>query len=153
MNPDDTFRDLLGQPDLETAFGSYANNLDKVENFVCENVYQFTVTFLIEVVKETGAGSQVFTVPVTIGQNTSGQVTNSFKITGTGIETTASGIGGVTSDELKAGQVKAVEISLTVLSDAGIDQLRRRPFTGSQASEFMAKNSYQYSKRIQLPGM
>jgi type II secretory pathway pseudopilin PulG len=152
VNPDETFKDLLGQSDLKTAFGSYSGKLDNIENFVCENVFQFTITFQMEVVQGTGSSAKVLTVPVTIGQTSSAQVTQSFKIKGTGVDTSLTG-GSVTADELKAGRVKAVEISLTVLSDTGIDQLRNRPFSEAQKSEFMAKNSYQYSKLIRLPGM
>lgn len=153
VNPDDTFLNLLGKPDLEVAFQPYATKLEDVENFICENVFQFTVTFQVEVVQGTGASAKVVTVPITVGQSPGTQVTNSFKIKGTGIVSSASG--SVSTDELKAGRVKAVGISLTVISDAGIDQLRNRPpfKDDKQKSEFMAKNSYQYSKLIQLPGM
>jgi prepilin-type N-terminal cleavage/methylation domain-containing protein len=152
VDPDATFKDLLGQKDLETAFGPYANKLENIENFVCENVFQFTVTFLVEVTQGTGNTAKVVTVPVTIGQTASSQVTKSLKIKGTGIDTSATP-NGVTSDELKAGRIKAMEVSLTVISDAGIEQLRKRPFSGSQQAEFMAKNSYQYTKLVQLPSM
>ena len=152
VNPDDTFKDLLGQKDLDTAFGTYSNKLEDIENFVCENVFQFTVTFLVEVTQGTGTSAKVLTVPVTIGQTASAQVTKSLKIKGTGIDTAATP-SGVTVDELKGGRVKAMEVSLTVISDAGIDQLRNRPFTDAQKSEFMAKNSYQYTKLVQLPSM
>ena len=155
VNPDDTFKDLLGKDDLDAAFKDYANKLNDVENFVCENVYQFTVTFYVEVtvVEPAPANTvKVLTVPITIGQGNSTLVTKELKIKGTGIEATVSA-SGVTADQLKAGRIAAVELSLTVLSDAGIDQLRVRPFSGDQAAEFLAKNSYQYTKRIQLPGM
>jgi prepilin-type N-terminal cleavage/methylation domain-containing protein len=152
VNPDKTFKDLLGQKDLKTAFGTYANELDNIENFVCENVFQFTVTFLVEVTQGTGNTAKVLTVPVTIGQGSSGQVTKSLKIKGTGIDTSATP-NGVTNDELKSGRIKAMEVSLTVISDAGIEQLRKRPFSGTQQAEFMAKNSYQYTKLVQLPSM
>jgi prepilin-type N-terminal cleavage/methylation domain-containing protein len=152
VNPDITFRDLLGKPDLTAAFSTYSSQLNDAENFVCENVFQFTVTFHVEVTRTSGTTSTVLTVPVTVGQSGSGQVTTSLKIKGTGIEASATS-GGVSTDELKAGRIKAMEISLTVLSDTGIDQLRNRPFSGNQQAEFMAKNSYQYAKLIQLPGM
>jgi hypothetical protein len=149
-NPDVTFNKLLGQKDLAGAFSSYRTELQEPENFVCENVFQFTITFHVEVTQVTGTSATVTTVPVVIGQ--SGNATKSFKIKGTGIEAEVSG-GSVTADELKSGRIKAMEISLTVISDAGIDQLRNRGFDEKGKSEFMAKNSYQYSKLIQLPGM
>jgi len=150
VDPKPTFEELLGQKDLAGAFSSYRAELQKPENFVCENVFQFTVTFYVEVTQGTGTSATVTTVPVVIGQ--SGNATKSFKIKGTGIEAEVSG-GKVTTDELKSGRIKAMEISLTVISDAGIDQLRNRGFDDKGKSEFMAKNSYQYSKQIQLPGM
>lgn len=154
VDPKPTFDSLLGQKNLDTAFGSYKGDLKKVENFVCENVYQFTVTFHVEVTKP-GVGTAPATLinlPITVGQSNSGNITSSFKIKGTGIESAISG-GQVTADELKSGRLKAMEISLTVLSDAGIDQIRNRGFQGDQQSEFLAKNSYQYSKLVQLPSM
>jgi hypothetical protein len=39
-----------------------------------------------------------------------------------------------------------------VLSDAGIDLLRKSSSRASDAA-WLAKNSYQYSKLIQVPGM
>ncbi len=152
VNPDETFKNLLGQKDLENAFNSYSSSLEDIENFVCENVFQFTVTFHVEVTQGTGSSAKLVTVPVTVGQTSSGQVTKTFKIKGTGIEADVTS-SGVTADEIKAGRVKSMEISLTVISDAGIDQLRNRPFSGNQQAEFMSKYSYQYTKLVQLPGM
>ncbi|MGC4017252.1 MAG: prepilin-type N-terminal cleavage/methylation domain-containing protein [Luteolibacter sp.] len=47
VEPNETFTSLLGQTDLYTAFGS--RNVSDVKNFVCENVYQFTLKFNVEV--------------------------------------------------------------------------------------------------------
>lgn len=150
VNPDDTFRDLLGKTDLSVAFASYKNRLKESSNFVCENIYQFTVTFHVEVTIPNTANNtvEVVTKPFTVGQTTGGQVVKSFRIKGTGIETPPT-----TSDEVKAGRIKAVEISLTVISDNGIDQLRTRNFNPQQQADFLMKNSYHYTKLVQLPGM
>ena len=157
VNPDDTFRDLLGKTDtnksLTQVFStSYAPKLDAVENFVCENIFQFTVTFQVEATHMVGTASRTVPVAVTIGQSSTGPVTKSFKINGSGIDTSATPTG-VSTDELKAGRITAVEVSLTVLSDFGVDQLRNRPFTDAQKSAFLAKNSFQYTKRVQVPSM
>ncbi len=152
VNPDDTFNDLLGKPDLTAAFANYTAKLDAVENFVCENVFQFTVTFHVEATHGTGEASTLVNVPVVIGQTTSGQVTELLRIKGTGIETTVSG-NSATSEEIKAGRITAMEVSLSVISDLGVDQLRNRPFTESQKAEFLAKNSFQYAKLVQIPSM
>jgi len=154
VNPDDTFQELLGKDDLPAAFQQYENELTKQENFVCENIYQFTVTFHIQVTKAgiSGAAPTIVDVPVTVGDGGTGRVSESFKIMGSGIETEATPAG-VSATELAAGRLTAMEISVTVISDFGIDQLRTRTFTGSQQTEFIAKNSYQYTKLVQLSTM
>lgn len=156
VDPKPTFDSLLGQTNLETAFGAYREELKKPENFVCENIYQFTVTFQVEVVvppTSAGGKTEVYNVPVVIGQTNSGTSTTSFKIKGTGIDTSITG-GKVTKEQLASGRLKALEVSLTVLSDAGIDQIRGRGFASEQAkSEFMKKNAYNYTKLVQIPTM
>ncbi len=152
VDPDVTFKNILGQKSLDAAYNTLSNELEKEENFVCENVFQFTVTFQIEVTQGSGSSAKLVTVPVTVGRTSSGSVTDTFKIKGTGIETDATS-NGVTADELKSGRVKSVEISLTVLTDAGIDQVRRGGMSDAKKAEFMAKHSYQYTKLIQLPSM
>ena len=152
VNPDSAFNDLLGKANLATAFAAYADKIDSVDNFVCENVFQFTVTFNLEVTR-TGTGTAAPTlinVPVTIGKTSSGQVTDSLKINGTGIVTQATS-GNVTTDELKSARITAVQVSLTVISDSGIDQLRHRPFSSAQEAEFLAKNSFQFTKLVTIP--
>ena len=152
VNPDETFDELLGEPDLVDAFSSYSTKLSNVENFVCENVFQFTVTFHVQVTKTTSTGSTVIQVPVTVGQSPGDQVSDEFSIKGTGIEADITS-SAVTADELRGGKLVAMEIAVTVISDYGIDQLRNRTFTAVEQADFLAKNSYQYTKLVQLPSM
>lgn len=155
VNPDETFNKLLGKTDLVAALLQATVKLDHPSNFVCENIYQFTITFHVQVSRTSTSTPPVTTLinmPVRLGKTNAGQTTDTFKIKGTGIESGYAG-GTVTTDELKGARVSAVEISATVISDFGIDQLKRRSFSGSQQSEFLAKNSYQYTKLVQLPSM
>jgi type II secretory pathway pseudopilin PulG len=152
VNPNDAFKDLLAQTSLTTAFSNYTGKVDESQNFMCENVFQFTMTFHVEVIQNTGNTSKVVTVPVIVGQTSTGSVTQSLKIKGDVLDTNAQG-NSVTPDELKAGRVAAVAVSLTVLSDFGVDQLRKRTFTEKQKSEFLSKNSYQFTKLVQVPRM
>jgi prepilin-type N-terminal cleavage/methylation domain-containing protein len=149
VNPDDTFKELLGQKDLVAVFGSRKQDLTNPENFVCENVYQFTVKFHVETTTTTGTPGTTVIKNTTIPIGTSGAST--FSIKGTGMD--ATGTMNMTAEELKGARLRAVEISLTVISDAGIDQLQRRTFNSSQESEFLMRNSFQYSKVVQVPGM
>jgi prepilin-type N-terminal cleavage/methylation domain-containing protein len=151
VDPKPAFDQLLGKTDLTAAFGSFSGDLQKTENFVCENVFQFTIMFHVEVLRRSGTTTTPLTVVVPVGQS-SAQTAPSFKVRGNGIVTPFTG-NNVTPEELKAGRLTAVQISLTVLSDTGVDQLRKRNITGNQQAEFMAKHSYQYSKLVQVPGM
>ncbi len=159
VNPDDTFTNLLGVTDttnssmtLDKVFASTqsATDLERPENFVCENVFQFSVTFNVEVTQGAGGpGATVLNVPITIGKNNQ---TQEFRLNGSGIVSDYTG-SAATPAELASGRITSVDISVTVLSDFGIDQLSRRTFSGTQESEFLAKNSYEFTKTVQIPSM
>ena len=159
VNPDDTFEKLLGKTQtdptkplpksLDDLFSStYASQLADAKNFVCENVFQFSVTFHVQVTQVTGSTTTLVNVPVTVGEKTP-----SFLIQGTGIKAELTG-GSVTTAQLASGRVTAITISATVLSDFGVEQSKSRTFKDDDAkAKFFGKNSYQYSKLIQLPSM
>ena len=110
----------------------------------------------MQVAKITGTAPNTTTtlvdVPVTVGKSSGGQISSEFRIKGSGIVASITG-NAATPDELKAGRLTAVEIAVTVISDFGIDQMRKRPDLANNPTAFLAKNSYQYSKLIQLPSM
>jgi prepilin-type N-terminal cleavage/methylation domain-containing protein len=143
-NPDVTFDSLLGKPDLTAAFSGFVTEFADPTNFVCENIYQFTITFHVQVSDSTKTPPLV-NVPVTMGKST-----KTFRVLGTGI---VSDYSGPNAALLPSGRLTAMEISATVISDFGVDQLKRRNFSGTQQAEFLAKNSYQYTKLVQLPSM
>ncbi len=159
VDPNKTFTDLLGKTDetksLESVFNAaFGAGLSDQANFVAENVFQFSVTFHVQVTDATQTPS-VFTVPVTIGS--SGQTTKSFVIKGTGIKADEISGGSVTAAQLAAGRITAMEVSVTVISDFGIDQLRTRfkstSPTPKELADLLAKHSYEYTKLVQLPSM
>ena len=157
VDPKDTFDNLLGQTDLEASFttltGTGNNAVDNERNFICENVYQFTVTFHVDVTIPSGTSETTVSVPVAIGKGS--KQASELKITGSSFVTTPafSGSSVVTGSQLQTGRVSSVEISLTVLTDFGLQQLRKRAnLTGTAKNEFIAKNSYQYSKLIPISG-
>ena len=145
VDPKETFEKLLGEEDLTTALDSSTVKIENPVNFVCENIYQFTVTFHVEVTDTTKTPAVTSIVPVTLGKDT-----KEFRIFGNKIDTDYAG---TSASLVPSGRVKAVDFSITVLSDMGIDQLRRRTFSSTQQTEFLAKHSYQYSKLVQLPSM
>jgi type II secretory pathway pseudopilin PulG len=156
INPDETFDKFLGEADSltkalgsPTQKGSLEEDISNPVNLICENIYQFTVTFHVEVViKEDGQDVITVIVPVTLGSKT-----KKLRILGNKIDTDYTGE--TKADALvSSGRIKAMDVSITVLSDMGIDQLRRRKFSDKdKQAEFLAKHSYQYSKLVQLPSM
>ncbi len=150
VDPDDTFQDLLGQEDLDGAFTSYASQVDEQENFICENVHQFTLAFHVEVTRPAaggGGGSQIETKRIVMGSGTSN---GEFRLTGRGIDTSLTAQG-ITADELKAGRLKAVEVSMSVLSDAGV--ARMNASSDGLSERDYSRNVFHYSRLIELPGM
>jgi hypothetical protein len=120
---------------------------------MCENVYQYSVTFRVDVPGVVAGANVVRPVRVTMGRNSNA---NDFRLYGDRIVTDASVSGGmsVTNDEIRAGRLTGVEISITVISDFGINQLKQRTFSSPQAkAQFLAQHSYEFSKTVDLPGM
>lgn len=151
VNPDETFTNLLGKTDLRGAFGIYDPKVTNVENFVCENVYQFTTTFYIEISRIVGARTTKILIPVPLGAS-AGQ-TKQLQVQGTGI-LLASAPTGATLDELRAGRIAAVEVSLTVLSDFGVNRSKVQTFkSDAERAKFFGNNSFNYSKRVEIPGL
>lgn len=154
-NPDDTFTNNLGQASLE----NIVDDISAEQNFICENVYQFTVTFHLNVTKSSATGNTLTPLAISVGQNT--DATEQFSITGNGIvvdadfATSAEDSEGqaITLDDIKAAQITSVEISLTVLTDFGLKQMQSRDIaTGAPLDEFIAENSYHFSKMVTVPG-
>ena len=168
MHPHDTFLNLLGKTDAT----DLTKSLDKIftaacplatkpplftsdpvtmadtKNFVCENLCQFALTFHVQVAS-TATPPVISDVPVTMG----GAVKR-FRILGSQIDTDYSGD---LSALVPTGRVTAIELSVSVVSDYGLDQIKKRTFTGADGDKAKAKllgqNIYQYSKRVQVPGM
>ncbi len=157
VNPDLTFRDLLGKdgknggPGLKAAFTPYAEGgtqpLDAVENFICENVYQFTVKFHVDVmIPDPSNAAKTITKNVSVSLTSA----DTFIVTGNGL--TSPAVSPLTAAQIATGKLSAVEISLTVLTDGALRQLRGRSFASEdKLSDFIAENSYQYSKLIPVP--
>jgi prepilin-type N-terminal cleavage/methylation domain-containing protein len=167
MDPKPTFDTMLGKPDIKVAFDATAgknkfetrltageNNGTSKYDFVCENIYQYSITLRVDVTSTVGAVTTVKPVRVTLGNDASANV---FRLYGDRIDTDGNVGGGamtVSNVELKSGKVTAVEISLTVLSDFGINQLKSRKFsTPADKAKFLAQHSYEFSKTVDVPGL
>ena len=155
VNPDETFKDLLGKDDLSTAFSTkYKDKVKEVENFVCENIYQFTLTYQVEVTQIAGTTTTTVPVRVTLGETGAGK---ELTLRGNGLEMPDVSVGkikpAVKSEELLAGRLTGVEIGITVLSDAAVIRLAQEGLSDKVREKILAQESFQYSRTVELPGM
>jgi len=148
VNPDETFRNLLGQENLQSAFSPYQANLDNMANFVCENVHQFSVTFHIEY-DEAGPPSSRGGPPTVIKRSRPFTLaqghTTEMRLRGNGMQSTPANAEIGTNS-----RITAVEISLTVLTDHAMNAVRNNQ---NVSQDFITRNSFQYSKRVDVPRM
>lgn len=145
VNPDEAF-ELLAVNDLEQKYSAkYQDNDDlKAENFLVENIYEFSVTFLVEVT--------VSNVTHTVRAMMSPDKLTEFRLKGSQIEYDGdlefpSG-SGLTQAQMESGRIVGIDIGITVLSDQGITLAKR---SGITRSELIKKHGYHYSKSITTP--
>lgn len=166
VDPKPTFDTLLGKPDLKVAFdatagsGQYetritagSNSANAMYDFVCENIYQYSITFRVDVTTVVSGVTVVKPVRVTLGDDATA---TTLRVYGDRIDTDGDVAGGMTATnaEILTGKVTGAEISITVLSDLGLNQLKTRTFADSAAkAKFLAQHSYEFSKSVDLPGM
>lgn len=151
VNPDETYENLLAEEDLQQVFESaYDDSIDESENFVCENIYEMSVVFLIEYTEpQTRANSAPVTkiARVPVLSTGGGDVAGDFRQFGTRIE-----VDGSDAEDYSKGRIVGVDISLTVLTDGGIATLRRSKTLRDKALDrFIQKNSYRYTKTVLIP--
>lgn len=167
VDPKPTFDALLGKTDLKAAFNSTAGNNafetrataassgdDSKYDFVCENIYQYSITFRVDVTSTTGTTTVVKPVRVTLGENASAKY---FRVYGDRIDTDGSQSGSemsATNQEIKSGKVTGVEVSITVISDFGLNQLKTRTFPDAVSkAKFLAQHTFEFSKSVEIPGL
>lgn len=133
INPRETFDNLLGRDNLEPAFNSLpAPTTEEAQAFfVCENIYQFSLTIHLD--------NEGTNTTVTLLQDSGSLI----RVFGDRIDLTPA------DPSISAGsRITAVEVSITVLSDNAINALRG---AASVSPAFIAENSFQYSKLIEVP--
>ncbi len=152
VNPDETYEALLehdpaNPKDLDTKFQPYEANLGDSSNFVCENIFELTVVFTVEYTELVGGKLVTKIERIPVIETGGDDAAETFSFTGNGIK--------VDDDDGKPfnrGRISSIDLSISVLTDSGIAQLRRGGnFTGSDLERFLEKNSFQYSKTILLP--
>lgn len=142
INPDETFENLLGQTDLESAYRSYEANESDPGNFVCENIYEFSLSFVIEYTEDNVTRTERILV---VNSGGSGSAED-FRLRGNGI------VADNDSDTPYAnGRIVAADLSLTVINDNALEQLRAGSLPETAKNRILEGNSYYFAKTILLP--
>lgn len=147
VNPDETFGvggvdGLLAKDNLQEAYtGMFSDAEDLTSsNFLVENIYEFTVTLLVEYVPTSGVESKV--ERVTIRQNGTSAY-NEFRLKGDRIE-----VKGGNGPNIQNGHIVGAEISITVLTDHGLVLAKKSAIT---RADLIRLHSYHYTKTINTP--
>ncbi|MGA0900185.1 MAG: PulJ/GspJ family protein [Luteolibacter sp.] len=165
-NPNTTFQKVLGvagtvdpvtgnEQTLDDVYiGAYGALMDQDRNFVCENIFQFTMTFHVDYSKLVAGVPTRDTKFISLSTDASGN--ESFRVKHNGL---------LVEPEDKTvvnGVLTAVEVSLTVLTDSAIVQLRQKlrtdpTWVGGQGRDkedfpaWLKANSYNFTRLVQVP--
>ena len=143
LNPDETYNGVSSTDDLEQTFDIRGGGND-LADLMCENVYEFTVTFIINYRDRSGENATV-SIPV-MSSGGGGNVMNKFAINGSGLAPNLN-----TRSEFSAGRVAAVELAITVLSDEGVAILKKSPFQNRvDKAKFLEENAYRYTRSVSI---
>lgn len=147
---------LLGQTNLLQAYSSREEEESSTENFLAENIVEFTLAFEVEYTSRGGSGSgsgaskSIKIIPIlSSGVGTKVGDARDFRVRGNGL--VIEGGDGITSD-VKAGRLAAVHICMTVLTEEGmarVDLLRQGQRLPNER-DFFAKYSRNFTARIPI---
>lgn len=144
LNPDETYNGVSTTQNLEETFGIQGGE-NSLADLICENVYEFTVTFIIRYRNEDGENATV-SLPV-LSSGSGENVVSRFAINGTGLAPNLN-----TRSEFAGGRVAAVELAITVLSDGGVTELKNRSFnTREDKAKFLEENAFRYTRSVSIP--
>lgn len=145
VNPDETFTNYLSKDNLMTGGVYNADETKEQNNFLVENIFDLTVTFIFEY-QDTSGQTVTKRVPITAD----GSGATDMRVFGDRIE-----VGGAVltdPDGNKITRLAGAELSILVLTDSGLNVLRNRNFsTDEEFSKFLGENGYHYSKSVILP--
>lgn len=148
VNPRDTFENVLGSEDLQSAYKQYESGEDK--NFLCENIIEMSIIFNLEYLDEaasndeTGPVYKAISIPI-LSSNASRGV-KSFRLT--------SNSALMSGETLNRARVISAEISLTVLTEEGValvEQVRQGQRRAPKLEEFFSRYTRSFSRSVALP--
>ncbi len=149
VSPRETFEQLLGKDNLESAYVRFEADDDQNENFLCENILELNITFTIRYANSQADAERgrvdydVVTVPIVA----SNRRTNKVAVYGDRIEA-----GGATYQNAR---IVSAMLSITVLTEEGVamvEQIRQgRRRAPRKIADFFAKYTRSYSRMVTVP--
>ncbi|NNJ87234.1 MAG: hypothetical protein HKP20_08695 [Akkermansiaceae bacterium] len=141
VDPDEAF-DLLAVDDLKAAYNGKFNDATALtaSNFLVENIYELTITFLVEYTSATDNTTRI--ERVSLRQNGQNNYTE-FRLKGNKIQ-----VSGPNAAAIENGVIVGAEVSITVLTDRGLTLAKR---SGIPRQDLVKKHSYHYTKTITTP--
>lgn len=150
VDPDETFgiggaKGLLAVDNLQSEYRGMFRDQDDLTaaHFLVENIYEFTVTFLVEYTVSSGTNTEKRIERVTLRQGETSGYTE-FRLTGDLISVK----GGSNGSKFENGNIVGAEISITVLTDQGMVLAAK---SGMKREEIIKKHTYHYTKKINTP--
>lgn len=141
VNPDETFEEMLSSDDLKGSYSKFESQEDESSNFVCENIYEISVVFMVEYSEESGGETRQVRVPV-LSEGGGQEAVNWFKLNGNGIE-----VQGEENPKYGRGRIVAVDLSASVITDGAVARLKQ----GTATDDYVNRNTYHYMKTVLLP--
>ena len=142
INPDETFENILGVDDIEAAYQQYESEQSDSDNFVCENIYEFTLAFEVEYTEEEETLTERVVVASTSGQGS----VDDFRIRGDGVLADNN-----PNTVFANGNVVTATLSATIINDSALEILRNSNLSEDNRILLLEKNSYYFAKTILLP--
>ncbi|MFC5051292.1 type II secretion system protein J [Rubritalea spongiae] len=156
VNPDETFENHLALKDgdddddaegLENSAPT-ESVVTNAENFLAENVYNITVTYVFEVLNTTTSQLETVRVPVMSDQGGF----NEISITGSEVTVSPNEIKDSNGNTVtNVSRLVSVELGVLVLSDSAMNTLKHQSFTSDKFNEFVKSNSHYFTKSVILP--
>jgi prepilin-type N-terminal cleavage/methylation domain-containing protein len=156
VNPDVTFNSHLaiknqnGEDDdegLEKTAPSEAT-VTEPENFLAENIYNLTVTYVFELLNSTTSQLETVRVPILL----SGSDNDEISLTGNTVTVKPGQLKDSSGNSVTSGvRLASVELGALVISDSAMNILERKNFTSSEFNAFVKENSHYFTKSVTLP--
>lgn len=137
VNPDETFEDFLAQEDLSTNVDS--NEVIEAGNFVAENIYNLSVTLVVEYTDTAGKIIRK-RLPVIDGEDVEEVHVRGGELKGDGDSDLVQGHSGA--------RIVSIEIGAVVLNDSAVASLSKQKFTERSFKELLKENSNYFTKSV-----